>query len=159
MSDVVSVFTSKSVETILADGGSQSWALDRTRAARCDYLVVCRNAHSGPEGAEPHRAAFLVGKVSDVVASTETDGRFKILISEYANVSWEEAWQEGRRNPVAYFKDNDFEDDDGNPRDFKALPFKKLDTAVQGLTIAEAKAGLAVAFGVPESAIQITIHA
>lgn len=159
MSDVIAVFTSKSRETILADGGSQSWALDRSRAARCDYLVVCRNAHGDAEGPEPHRQAFLVGKVADVVASTETDGRFKIVISEYAEVSWEGGWEEGRRNPVAYYKDHDFTDDDGQPMDFKALPFKKLNTAPLGLSIAEAKAGLAVTFGVPESAIEVAIRA
>jgi hypothetical protein len=159
MSDVVSVFTSKSAATILADGGSQSWALDRSRAARCDYLVACRNAHGDPEAAEPHRTAFLVGKVADVVASTETDGRYKILISEFAYVDWEDGWEEGRRNPVAYYKDSDFTGNDGKPVDFKTLPFEKLGAAVQGLSIAEAKAGLAAAFNVPESAIEIIIRA
>lgn len=159
MSDVISVFTSKSVETILADGGSQSWALDRSRAARCDYLVACRNAHGDPEGPEPHRQAFLVGKVSDVVASTESDGRFKILISEFAKVGWDDGWEEGRRNPVAYFKDDDFVGSNGRPIDFKALAFQKLDATPRGLTIAEAKAGLAVTFNIPESAIEVTIRA
>ena len=159
MSDVIAVFTSKSMETILSDGGSQSWALDRTRAARCDYLVACRNAHGEVEGPELHRQAFLVGKVADVVASTETDGRFKIVISEFVKISWENGWEEGRRNPVAYYKDGDFFDDDGKPINFKALPFEKLDAAPRGLSIAEAKAGLSVTFGVPESSIEVTIRA
>ncbi len=159
MSDVIAVLTSKSVESILGEGGSQSWALDRARAARCDYLVACRNAHGSPEGPEPHRQAFLVGKVSDVVASTDTDGRFKVLISEWANVAWPESWQEGRRNPVAYYKDSDFEDEDGETVDFKALPFQELDASPRGLSIAEAKAGLSVTFNVPVTAIEVTIRA
>lgn len=159
MSDVIAVFTSKSMETILSDGGSQSWALDRSRAARCDYLVACRNAHGDAEGPEPHRQAFLVGKVTDVVASTDTDGRFKIVISEFAEVSWDDGWEEGRRNPVAYYKDHDFTDAVGKPINFKTLPFKKLDATPRGLSIAEAKAGLAVTFNVPESAIEVTIRA
>jgi hypothetical protein len=159
MSDIISVLTSKSVETIIADGGSQSWALDRGRAARCDYLVACRNANDNPEGSEPHRMAFLVGKVSDVVASTETEGRFKILISEFVRIEVAEGWEEGRRNPVAYYKDCDFTDNAGKPIDFKALSYEKLDAAVRGLTVAEAKAGLAAAFSLPESAIEITIRA
>lgn len=167
MSDIVAVFTSKSVETILADGGSQSWALDRVRASRCDYLVVCRNANDQPEGPEPHGSAFLVGKVSDVVASTETAGRYKILISHYALVTWEDEWG-GARNPVAYWKDSDYTDDDGKVRDFKALDFRKVedfavdragDNAPASLTIAAAKAGLAATFNVPETAIEITIRA
>ena len=167
MSDIVAVFTSKSVETILSDGGSQSWALDRVRASRCDYLVMCRNAHDQPEGPEPHGSAFLVGKVSDVVASTETPGRYKILISHFAHVDWEDEWG-GARNPVAYWKDADYKGDDGKVRDFKALDFKKVedfaikrtdDVASTGMTIAAAKAGLAASFNIPESAIEITIRA
>lgn len=167
MSDVVAVFTSKSVETILADGGSQSWALDRVRASRCDYLVVCRNANDQPEGPEDHGSAFLVGKISDVVASTETPGRFKIDISHFAHVDWADEWG-GARNPVAYWKDSDYKDDQGQVRDFKALEFHKVedfaiervrDEAPIGLTIAAAKAGLAASFNIPESAIEITIRA
>jgi len=167
MSDIVAVFTSKSVETILSDGGSQSWALDRVRAARCDYLVVCRNANDQPEGPEPHGSAFLVGKVSDVVASTETTGRYKILISHFAHVDWDDEWG-GARNPVAYWKDTDYKDEHGNVRDFKSLDFKKVadfavqranDHALAGITIAAAKAGLAATFNVPEAAIEITIRA
>lgn len=167
MSDIVAVFTSKSVETILSDGGSQSWALDRVRASRCDYLVMCRNANDQPEGPEPHGSAFLVGKVADVVASTETAGRYKILISHFAHVDWEDEWG-GARNPVAYWKDTDYTDDDGKVRDFKALDFQRIedfavrrdgDHAPAGLTIAAAKSGLAATFNVPEAAIEITIRA
>ena len=167
MSDILAVFTSKSVETILADGGSQSWALDRVRAARCDYLVMCRNANDQPEGPEPHGSAFLVGKISDVVASTETPGRFKINISHFAHVDWEDEWT-GARNPVAYWKDSDYTDGDGNVRDFKSLEFlsvedfavkRRAEETTSGLTIAAAKAGLAASFNVPESAIEIIIRA
>lgn len=167
MSDVISVLTSKSVETIVFDRGSQSWALDRNRASRCDYLVVCRNAHNKPEGPEEHGSAFLVGKISDVVASTETEGRFKILITEFAHVDWEDQWGE-RRNPVAYYKDSDYKNAKGVPYDFKRLEYLKIDDyaperaidmASLKLTIAEAKAGLAAGLNLLESAIEITIRA
>ncbi|SCX28600.1 hypothetical protein DSM25558_4514 [Agrobacterium sp. DSM 25558] len=153
MSDVISVLTFKSVETILADGGTQSWALDRTRAARCDYVVVCRNAKTREaQGPEPHGTAFLVGKVKDVVASTETAGRWLILISEYARTNVPDQWS--GRNPVAYWSDRNFSD-----IDFKGLTYQPIAASkALGLTIAEAKAGLAVTFDVPESAIEITIR-
>lgn len=153
MSDVIAVLTYKSIETILETGGTQSWALDRTRAARCDYVVMCRNAKTrDAEGSEQHGAAFLVGKVKDVVPSTETDGRWLILISEYARVDVKEQWE--GRNPVAYWKDSDYPD-----IDFKTLTYEPiLPPAPKGLTIAEAKAGLALSFNVPESAIEITIR-
>lgn len=151
MSDVVSVLTYKSIDTILATGGTQSWALDRNRAARCDYVVVCRNAKTrNPEGPEPHGSAFLVGKVKDVVPSTETEGRWLILISEYALVNEPDEWI--GRNPVAYWKDDDYK------IDFKSLEYKTVKPSPFGLTIAEAKAGLAAGLNVPESSIEIIIR-
>tara|TARA_A100000171_G_C2061652_1_gene110275 strand:- start:88 stop:549 length:462 start_codon:yes stop_codon:yes gene_type:complete len=152
MSDVICVLTYKSIETILTDGGTQSWALDRNRAARCDYVVVCRNANTRkPEGPEPHGSAFLVGKIKDVVPSTEIEGRWLIKISEYALVDWPDEWE--GRNPVNYWKDAEFK-----RVDFKSLNFQNLEEKPQGLTISEAKAGLAIGLKVPESSIEIVIR-
>lgn len=152
MGDVISVLTYKSVETILTVGGTQSWALDRNRAARCDYVVICRNAKTrDPEGPEGHGTAFMVGKVKDVVPSTETEGRWLIQISEYALVDWPDEWE--GRNPVAYWTDDDYED-----VDFKTLNFQPLEKPPRGLTIAEAKAGLALGLNVPESSIEIVVR-
>lgn len=153
MSDVIAVLTYKSVVTILDAGGTQSWALDRGRAARCDYVVICRNANTrAAEGPEPHGTAFLVGKVKDVVPSTDTQGRWLIQISEYAVVNVPDQWS--GRNPVAYWKDGDYPD-----IDFKALPFVPLRQAPRGLTIAEAKAGLALGLNVAESSVEIVVRA
>jgi len=153
VSDVIAVLTYKSVETILEAGGTQSWALDRTRAARCDYVVICRNANTrDPEGPEAHGTAFMIGKVKDVVPSTETSGRWLIQISEYALVDFPDEWS--GRNPVAYWKDSDFPG-----IDFKSLKFEPIKLASPGLTIAEAKAGLALGLNVPESAIEIIVRA
>lgn len=165
VSDVISVLTFKSVATILADGGSQSWVLDRMRASRCDYLVCCRNAKNpAVEGGEAHGTAFLVGKVKDVVASDEDDDRWKVTISEYAVVDWPDQWW--GRNPVSYWKDSDFKDGRGQPYDFKALNFQPVArppaasaSVTKGLTIPEAKAGLATMFNLPETAIEIVIRA
>lgn len=162
MSDVISVLTFKSVETILAVGGTQSWVLDRNRAARCDYVVICRNAKTRePEGPEEHGTAFMVGKVKDVVPSTETEGRWLIQISEYALVDWPDQWES--RNPVAYYKDNEYryykdDGDDYEDIDFKALDYQPLEKLPRGLTIPEAKAGLALGLNVPESAIEIIVR-
>jgi len=123
VSDVIAVLTYKSVETILEAGGTQSWALDRTRAARCDYVVICRNANTrDPEGPEAHGTAFMIGKVKDVVPSTETSGRWLIQISEYALVDFPDEWS--GRNPVAYWKDSDFPGIDFKSLKFPSLPSK-----------------------------------
>ena len=153
MSDIISVLTFRSVASILAAGGTQSWALDRSRAARCDYVVTCRNANSrDAEGPEDHGTAFLVGKIKDVVPSTETPGRWLILISEYAEINEPDQWE--GRNPVAYWKDTDY-----GTIDLKALDYQPLTKPAPGLTIPEAKAGLAIGLNVPESAIEIIIRA
>lgn len=155
MSDVIAVLTYKSVETILEVGGTQSWALDRTRAARCDYVVMCRNAKTrDSEGPEEHGSAFLVGKVKDVVPSSETKGRWLILVSEVARIDVKDQWS--GRNPVAYWKDSDYPE-----IDFKALDYEPVVPASSqtGLTIAAAKAGLAIGLNVPESAIEIIVRA
>ena len=152
MGEVVSVLTYKSVDTILADGGTQSWTLDRNRAARCSYVVTCRNAKTrDPEGPEPHGTAFLVGKVKDVVPSTDTEGRWLILISEYALIDQADEWE--GRNPVAYWDEDDYD------FDFNLLSFQPVEKPNSGLTIAEAKEGLAIGLNVPKEAIEITIRA
>lgn len=151
MSDVICVLTYKSKETILEVGGTQSWRLDRTRAAACDYVVICRNQKSrGAEGPEPHGMAFMVGKIKDVVPSTEREDRWLITISEYAFTEVPDQWD--GRNPVGYWKESDFD------IDFKNLPYKPLKSSPLGLTIAEAKAALSVGLNVPEAAIEIVVR-
>src|SRR6266545_5212969 len=103
MSDACAVvFTAKSVERILKEGGTSSWRLDRNHARRCVFAVCTRNANANwVEGSEVHRSAFLVGKVRDVVPSPEYDGRYLIQFTEYALVSIPDVWK-GDRNPVRY---------------------------------------------------------
>lgn len=165
MSDnVLSVLTFKSVETILDVGGTQSWALSRERAMGCKYAVVCRNAHHpNVEGQEAHHSAFMVGKVSDVVPSTETEGRWLVLFSEYALVSV--ADQFGGRNPVRFFSTDEY----GDAIKFETLKFTPMPsrasipvthrpTPALGMSIAEAKAALSVRYEVDPSNIDIIIR-
>ncbi|MBB5716824.1 hypothetical protein [Sphingomonas aerophila] len=163
MSDnVVQVLTYKSVATILAVGGTQSWTLDRNRAKGCKYVVCCRNANTREaEGNEAHGSAFMVGKVSDVVSSTDHDGRWLILFSEYATVDVGEQWE--GRNPVRFYTVEDYEGHiDFDALDWKPMPEPeaKIGTVPpsQGLTITQAKAALAATFGVDPSAVEITIR-
>jgi len=167
MSDnVVSVMTYKSVETILEVGGTQSWAMSRERAMGCKYAVVCRNAsHPDVEGREAHHSAFMVGKVSDIVPSTETEGRWLILFSEYALVNVAEQFE--GRNPVRFWTTDDYSQD----IDFEALDFKTMPNlerrpvpapgpvpAAIGMSIAEAKAALSIRYEVDPSNIDVIIR-
>ena len=88
MAEVLTVLTFKSAQHIVGDGGTQSWVISQRRARRCTY-VVCVRHQQGPykaEGNEPHKHAFLVGKVSGVVPSGETADRFRVEFTEYAIV-------------------------------------------------------------------------
>jgi hypothetical protein len=176
--EITVVFTAKSIERILREGGTSSWRLDRNHARRCTYAVCTRNAHANwVEGQEAHHSAFLVGKISDVVPckpSPENDeapeNRFLIEFSEFARVNIPEVWT-GDRNPVKYRSTDDV------GIDFSTLkwePMPKPDNApapvaetsstvkskptVGPLTMAEAKKGLALTFNVPPEAIEITIR-
>lgn len=163
--NVVIVFTAKSVERILAEGGTSSWRLDRNNARQCEYAVCTRNANADwVEGSEEHHAAFLVGKVKDVITSPDNADRYLILFSEYAVVNVPEVWT-GDRNPVRYA-----ETLEGLGIKLQSLQWEKMPekatkkkavpqpAAGGSLTIAEAKKGLALTFGVAPESIEITIR-
>jgi hypothetical protein len=162
------VLTAKSIERILREGGTSSWRLDRNKARKCEFAVCTRNAYADwTEGTEEHHAAFLIGKVKDVVPSTDYAGRFMIQFSDYALVTVPEVWK-GDRNPYKYA---------GNLQEFgidpSKLKWKKMpepstmptaaplsgpNNGVAALTMTEAKKGLAITFGVAPEAIEITIR-
>src|SRR5437667_10131569 len=68
--NIAVVFTFKSIERLLREGGTSSWRLRRSNARVCEFAVCTRNARDArTEGPEPHQSAFMVGKVKDVVPS------------------------------------------------------------------------------------------
>jgi hypothetical protein len=170
MSAKVAVFlTAKSVDRILSEGGTSSWRLDRNNARQCVYAVCARNAHAEwVEGPEAHHSAFIVGKVSGVAPSSDHEGRYLVQFSEYALVDLPEMWK-GERNPVRYTSKEeigiDFDTLDWKPMpegEAKPLPSRSAAIApsgeARGLTIAEAKRGLAMTFAVPPESIEINIR-
>lgn len=168
----VSVFTARGVDRILSEGGSQAWVLDAQRAAGCEYLVCVQNRgfpDDWGQATAPHKDAFLVGKVSKVVPSTEDPaetGRSIIMIGEYAEISVPDAWP-GNRNPVRYTTLDEI-GIDVDSLEFKPLP--KLEVPVKkeaspgvdafkaGLSLEEAKTGIALRFGVKPEQVMITIN-
>lgn len=159
------ILTAKSAETILAVGGTQSWVLDRAHAKQCRYAVLCQNAHSNwGDGKEPHGKAFMVGRVDDVVPSTETKGRWLVTFSAYAVIDKPDAWG-GWRNPVRYTTLDELGIDAAKLK-FRPMPPVADEAAVRaaggkpsgGMTIAEAKEALARTFGVTPEAVEITIR-
>jgi hypothetical protein len=176
--DIAIVFTARSTERILREGGTASWRLDRKHARRCIYAVCTRNAHHHlAEGSEAHHSAFLIGRISDVVLAPDHMGligdtpqaagkhRYLIQFSEYAPLNIPEVWK-GDRNPVKYGTLGEL-GIDVSTLNWQPMPAVLAPvsggTAVKGaevgaLTMAQAKTGLALTFGVPPEAIEITIR-
>jgi len=163
----VFVFTGKSVERILQEGGTSSWRLDRNHARQCVYVVCTQNSQAEGEwadGKEEHGFAFLIGKVKDVVPSPFMEGRYLIRFHEYARVNVPDAWK-GDRNPVKY------EPIEKLGIDLSTLKWEPMpepttppappvlsDADTSPLTMTEAKKGLALTFGVSPEAIEIIIR-
>jgi hypothetical protein len=163
---VAAVLTRKSVETILAEGGTGIWRLDRNHTRECVFAVCARNAHHPKaEGREAHRTAFLVGKVKDVVPAATNSKRFLIQFSEYARVNVANAWKKGDRNPIRYVASlKELGIDPANlkwepmPKQNRPQPETAQPMGVGPLTMAQAKQGLALTFGVSPDAIEITVR-
>lgn len=177
MKRAVIVYTRETKQEILERGGTQSWVLTPEFVRTFDYVICARNprAKDGPKDhslrPEPSRSAFLVGRISsvDYQYSSNNRDRFIIRIDAYAEVLVEDFWE--GQNPVRYTSEVEVR---RRGLDLDSLEFKLLDLSLvrddaalpapvhhdvrQGLTIAEAKKGLAATFGVPVDAIEITIR-
>jgi hypothetical protein len=99
------VFTGRSFNQIVQEGGSQSWKLDPNRARRCEFLVCTQNRYA-EEWADPeasHGAAFMVARISGIELSKEATKtpRYIIRVSEVARFDRRNVW-DGSRNPVRY---------------------------------------------------------
>ena len=164
----IAVFTANSRGEILEVGGSSSWVVAEKQARRREFLVCIRNAREVDfPGHEPHGTAFLVGRISGLERNGQDRKgmpRWLIKLSDHAEADYPEKWGEWR-NPVKYTTLEEL------GIDLKKLKFKPMPAPTKvltplappersktgGLTIAEAKAGLALQFGVPPEAIEIVI--
>jgi hypothetical protein len=119
-------FTARPLEWILADGGSRGWRLDAERARHCEYLVCTQNRHNADFGAPtaPHRAAFLIGRISGVMESPEQHGRWLVKISEYIECNLPNIWGKSGhlRYPVRYTTLEELGIDLGALPPFRPLP-------------------------------------
>lgn len=175
-SSAVIVMTARGPDRILREGGSQAWVLNPDNARKHEYLVTVQNQHNGKWGgaSEPHGTAFLIGRISDVVPSSEekSEGRYMIRISEYARISLRHEWR--GRNPVRYITLDEL-GIDPDELQFDPMPSVVSEDEEIGdelqpvvpdapvkrgfLTIPEAKEGLAASLGVSIDKIEIIIRA
>jgi hypothetical protein len=169
---ILVVFTFRSINQLLAEGGSQAWALNQANARRCSYVVCTRNRHhEDASQQEEHGAAFLVGKISGVEEAPDDPARFLVRFDRYALVKPQPIIWPGARNPVWYV--DDFADIQIDESGLEWLPMPEvgstestgavahqevLSLRSDRMTIADAKAGLAATFGVSPDHIEITIR-
>jgi hypothetical protein len=168
MSDrTITVFTFRPVSTMLQQGGSEAWALKPANARRCKYVVCTRNRFHDGAGPEPHGTAFLVGKISSVEPSPLRSDRFIIRFDEYALVKSEKVVWPGARNPVWYV--DDIRDLEINPDalEWQPMPEGNSDEsdfaddeveAAAGMTFSQARAAIALRYGVPPEDVEIIIR-
>jgi hypothetical protein len=168
MESTIIVFSFFSIDTVLhRHGGSAAWHLDPARARQCDYVLMSRNARDErlERGAtEPHRSAFLVGRLSEVVPDSERPQRYLLKFSDYALVDVPDVWS-GNRNPVAYGRLQDF---GINPDALDWQPMPELAEPAAPAAAAQAtdfatiigqhKTAIAEALGVPRDAVEISIR-
>ncbi|MEH2319725.1 hypothetical protein [Nostoc sp.] len=170
--DTIVVFTARSPERIIREGGSQSWILNPARAKLCTWLVCTQNRrnpdHEFSDATKPHGSGFLLAKVLAVHKSQEegNGNRWLIAISEFALINIPDVWNHWR-NPVRYTSLEELAicldgiEFQPIPQDGEAPPRSEQSAAgvpATMLTIAEAKKALARTFGVSPEAVEITIR-
>ncbi len=159
----VVVFTAETKQSILNQKGSGDWVINPKNVAQCPYLVCCRRLDwkNKPEGIA-HRAAFLVGRIADLQkvensANSRGQARFRISISEFADLDIPDLWRKELRNPVAYDSLSSL----GitlRRLTFQPIPGPRpVNGDVRPMTIAKAKEALAASFGVKPEDIEIII--
>ena len=161
MTDVVMVFTSKSLETMKHEGGSGNWAANKDRIKHARWIVATRNQKSGwTQGEEGHGHAFLIGRVSGIKqAPAPENSRYVILFDRYAELNVPEAWT-GDRNPVAY---TDLTTLGINPDELEWKDFAPAIARGEGAAstpaavIDQARMLVANAFSVSPDAVKITV--
>jgi len=98
------VYTSRPIERMAMEGGSQAWSLNAPRA-RTYPFVVCAWNPAGPfahanQGLE-RGEGFMVARVTAVEPAPEDPRRYILRFSDFARVRIPHVWT-GQRNPVSY---------------------------------------------------------
>lgn len=173
----IAVFTGRGAERTIKENGSMAWVLDPRRARKYEYVVCVQNydaRNDWGDASAPHRTAFLVGRLEAVVPCSkkgETDKqRWLLKFSEYARVDIPDAWP-GNQNPVFYtdlesfgikLEALSFRPMHGSADTALIHPERENGSAARGdvtpLSIADAKAGLALKYEVDPANIKIVIE-
>lgn len=164
------VLTARGTERLKSDGGSAAWRLKPENVMRLKHCVCVQNRLNGHWGGadREHHHAFMIGRIKSVIPAPERPDRYLVVFDEYAEIDVPNAWP-GLRNPVKYGTLEEFGITDPTALTWHPMPAPSAKPSASGevkdedqdgfgpLTIPEAKAGLALGLGVPESAIEIIV--
>ena len=169
--DTVVVFTAKSINRTIEQGGAGNWKLNAERVKKCNYVVLTANSHhrDSTHPKEQHGHAFLIGKISGLIPDAyddlgnKEDDRWIIQFSEYAKIDIPNAWG-GYQNPVKYTDLSEIDPDlDPEQLDWKPFPTEQVinqaQVGIPELTIEEAKLGISKKLGITPECIEFTIRA
>lgn len=163
----LAVFTSRTVERMCAEGGSQAWTFSAVNARACQWLVCVWNARGtyAESGSNrlAHREAFLVAPIDSVEPSPQEPNRWIVRFHKFARISVPNSWN-GQRLPFRYLTLDEFGispeqlqfTEIATPAATSSLP--PISPRATPLSIEAAKIGLAAKFNVPPEAIEITIR-
>jgi hypothetical protein len=164
----VLVFTSRTIEQMVAEGGSAAWVIDAARARTYEYLVCCWN----PKGqfaqvnyGRGHGEAFLVAPITTIEPAPGEPGRYILRFAEFARVSVPGVWT-GKRNPITYASLSELGIDAASltfetaakPSALALPPSTPASSDLSPLPISAAKPRLAAFYNVPVEAIEIIIR-
>ena len=173
------IFTGETLETLFKAGGTQSWRLAPWKVKDCVYVVLCQNTRStqrkqswvisgNPRDQVMHGAAFLIGHISDVVASEKVPGRWLVKFDKFARIHLPRFWS-GQQYPIRYLEVEEAPEISKLLADgvqFEPMPESGEESKHDepraargwGEIIAETKRTLADDLGVLPEAIEIIIH-
>ncbi|MFE3257054.1 hypothetical protein [Nocardia sp. NPDC059229] len=132
------------------------------------FLMPTHNPdHEFSDATEPHGCGFLVGHIARLGPAIDEPKRWMIEIDKFARINIPGLWG-GWRNPVRYTTLEDL-GIDVDTLTFEEMPEREQASTARaaagrnavaeaGLTIAQAKAGLAATYGVGPEAIEIVIR-
>jgi len=100
------VFTATPLPKMLDDRASGEWRLNPDRARQCEFLVCTQKRHNPDFGVAtaPHRAAFLIARISGVIPSPDVADRWLIEFDQYTTCNVPNIWgiSGHRRYPIWY---------------------------------------------------------
>jgi hypothetical protein len=171
------LYTSRRVEQMLEQRGSQAWVLNLQRARECRYVVCAWNPRG--EFAQPnvdlrHGEAYLIAPITAIepAQAPEPLGRYIVRFTKFAVPPGRKIVWTGKRNPVNYTTLSTL----GIDADTLTFTARELnvagaastvhpaaggrDSAAEDapLTIAAAKRGLALQYDVSADSIEIVIR-